>query len=113
MSFLYSILSLIMNMTASDDSNIEYLLKFGLESYLYYILDNNTPDIIGYSLEIDTILSSIMINLVHSLAFDYGFTLLKKEGLLERYCERITHKDSNVRKEAIILLSTLLRYQNP
>lgn len=98
-----------MNIIAGDDIIVQYLLSLGLKEYLVFILEQNNPDGRDFSLELDTIITSIFFNLTHSPVFDYGAPLFENENILNRLLSKISNKDQKVRKESLDLLAALLK----
>jgi hypothetical protein len=74
---LTGILKILVQMTLSDASNVEYLLNMGLNEFLIGLLQwNNPSNIINFSVPIDIIINKIILNLVNSMVQDFGNKLI-------------------------------------
>lgn len=111
---LLNLVRVVLRMVDSDQSNIEYLLQAGLNDYLVAILQWNNPieDVDNqFSLELDTLVNSIVFQIVKSNVREYGNTLIDggQQWILDRFTTRMVHTDLRAKYHSMILLLALLR----
>ena len=76
---LLNLVRVVLRLVDRDQSSIEYLLQAGLNDYLVAILQWNNPlEQVDneFSLELDTLVNSIVLHIVQSGLREYGNTLI-------------------------------------
>ncbi len=107
---------ILVMMTQSESSNIEFLLTLGLAEFLNEILslnDQSQPVSRGFVLEFDTYLKQIITNLVDSQVNNFGDRLIDggSQWILDRFSSRMGHEDTTVRLESLRLILILMKQQ--
>lgn len=87
-----------------------------MNDYLVAILQWNNPlERVDneFSLELDTLVNSIVLHIVQSGVREYGNTLIDggQQWILDRFATRMVHTDLRARYNSMILLLALLRQQ--
>jgi len=122
---LVRIVKIVERLTATEAANTDILLSMGLHEYITGLLQwNNSPpeeaqlcvEANIFSLELDTLLNSIVTNLVHCGVQgpnNYGNRLIDGgcQWILDRFATRLVHSDPKVRLEALRMMIALLQTQ--
>ena len=122
---LVRIVKIVERLTATEAANTDILLSMGLHEYITGLLQwNNSPpeeaqvcvEAKIFSLELDTLLNSIVTNLVHCGVQgpnNYGNRLIDGgcQWILDRFATRLVHSDPKVRLEALRMMIALLQTQ--
>ena len=110
-----SAFKILVILTQSDNSNIEFLMNIGIAEFISEALGWNDPNKQGGTtslvIEFDTYMNQIITNLVESQVNNFGDRLIDggSQWILDRFSSRMSQGESNSRYESIRLLLSLVK----